>query len=89
AIYLEERSVAELVDKLAMRCQLESRQISRVVQVNPKGLQIIVDDAVVHELPEGQDMIVEFFDLPPDTVLKREHSPSPETLDTFEMRLLF
>ncbi|KAL8973348.1 MAG: hypothetical protein Q9183_000041 [Haloplaca sp. 2 TL-2023] len=89
AIYLTERSVAELVDKLAMQCQFETSQISRVVQVNPRGIKIIVDDAVVRELPEGQDMVIEFLDTPPDTCLKREHSPSLGTLNAFELRLLF
>lgn len=33
--------------------------VSRVLQVNPGGLKIMIDDDVVQQLPDGQDMMVE------------------------------
>jgi hypothetical protein len=38
----------------------------RAVWVRANRLNVVVDDGVVRELPEGQDMIVEFFELPGD-----------------------
>lgn len=88
AVYLMERTVTDLVNKLAIHCEVEPRRISRTVQVNPKGLKIMVDNAVVRELPEGQDMIIELSESRSDPALKQEHSPSPRTT-SLEMRLLF
>ncbi|KAL8931329.1 MAG: hypothetical protein Q9211_007046 [Gyalolechia sp. 1 TL-2023] len=88
AVYLTERSVAELVSKLAMKCGIEPSRISRTVQVNPKGLKIMVDSAVVRELPEGQDMIVEFSESRPDMALKQEQA-SPISMANLELRLHF
>ncbi|CAL8577693.1 hypothetical protein XPA_003516 [Xanthoria parietina] len=88
AVYLMERTVSELVSKLADKCDLEPSRISRTVQVNHKGLKIMVDDAVVRELPEGQDMIVEVSETRTEAALKREQSASPPET-SLEMRLLF
>ncbi|KAL8943272.1 MAG: hypothetical protein Q9216_001183 [Gyalolechia sp. 2 TL-2023] len=88
AVYLTERSVTELVSKLAMKCGIEPSQISRTVQVNHKGLKIIVDNAVVRELPEGQDMVVEFAETQSETVLKQEQA-SPISMTALELRLHF
>jgi len=35
----------------------------RALCVHNNGLNVVVDDDVVRELPEGQDMVVEFSDL--------------------------
>ncbi|KAL8830832.1 MAG: hypothetical protein Q9170_005559 [Blastenia crenularia] len=88
AIYLTERSVADLVTKLAMKSGIEPSRISRTVQVNHKGLKIMVDNAVVRELPEGQDMVVEFAETRSATVVKQEHV-SPMTTMNLELRLHF
>ncbi|KAL8812371.1 MAG: hypothetical protein Q9200_001097 [Gallowayella weberi] len=91
AVYLMERTVTELTSKLAKTCDVESSQIARTVQVNHKGLKIIVDDAVVRELPEGQDMIFELSEVRPETGVKQEagSAASPTGASSLEMRLLF
>lgn len=38
---------------------MDPSRIARILHVNQNGLQIIVDDDVVRELPEGQDMVVD------------------------------
>ncbi|KAI4125841.1 MAG: hypothetical protein LQ338_004046 [Usnochroma carphineum] len=88
AVYLMERNVTELVTKLALKCNIEPSRIIRTVQLNHKGLKIMVDDAVVRELPEGQDMIVEFSENRTETVLKQEQA-SPLLAMNLEMRLRF
>lgn len=88
AVYLTERNVTDLVTKLATRCDIEPSRITRTVQVNHKGLKIMVDNAVVRELPEGQDMVVEFAETQPETALKQEQA-SPLLAMNLEMRLHF
>ncbi|KAL9605674.1 MAG: hypothetical protein Q9179_001139 [Wetmoreana sp. 5 TL-2023] len=87
AVYLKERTVTDLVTNIAMQCNIKPSQITRALQVNHKGLRIMVDDAVVRELPEGQDMVVEFSDTRPETAAKQEPDSPPNT--NLEMRLLF
>ncbi|KAI4167287.1 MAG: hypothetical protein LQ343_007331 [Gyalolechia ehrenbergii] len=88
AVYLSERSVTELVSKLAMKCGIEPSRINRTVQVNHKGLKIMVDNSVVRELPEGQDMIVEFSESRPEMAVKQEQA-SPISMTDLELRLHF
>jgi hypothetical protein len=59
-VYLIKREAKELITTIATKYNFEPTKISRVVDVNQKGLNIKVDDDVVRELPEGQDMILEF-----------------------------
>ena len=101
AVYLMERTVEGLVTKIAMKCGQESAQIIRTLRINSKGLKIVVDDEVVRELPEGQDMIVDFADVVPTAGLKQEPgfgastpkaSGTPTRIATsmgLEMRLIF
>ncbi|KAL8683974.1 MAG: hypothetical protein Q9186_000004 [Xanthomendoza sp. 1 TL-2023] len=91
AVYLMERTVTELMSQLANKCDLQPSQITRMVQVNQKGLKIMIDDAVVRELPEGQDMMVEFSETRPETGVRGEAGspPSPTGGSNLEMRLLF
>ncbi|KAL8668107.1 MAG: hypothetical protein Q9202_000085 [Teloschistes flavicans] len=88
AIYLMERTVSNLVTKLAEQSGVEPSMIARTVQVNQKRLKIMIDDAVVRELPEGQDMIVEFSEARSEVVMKHEQV-SPRTTSNLEMRLMF
>ena len=60
AVYLMEKTVKELVKNIAAKCNIEPSRLVRSVRVNPKGIKIAVDNDVVRELPEGQDMIVDF-----------------------------
>lgn len=54
----------DLADKISLKQQLDPQRIMRVLLVKENGLQIIVDDDVVRELPDGQDMVAEISETP-------------------------
>jgi hypothetical protein len=60
AVYLLHRTVKDLVHGIADKFQIDPDRIAQVTHINSKGLHIIVDEDVVREVPEGQDMVVEF-----------------------------
>jgi hypothetical protein len=64
AVYLTERTVRDLMDKISMKQHIDPQRIVRVLRVNKNGLKIMVDDDVVRELPDGQDMVVEISETP-------------------------
>lgn len=72
AVYLMERTVKDLITSIATKCGVEPKQVIRTLRINPKGLKIMVDDDVVRELPEGQDMIVEFSEVEASSSVKQE-----------------
>lgn len=55
-----QRTVKDLVNGISEKFQIDPMRITQVMYINSKGLQIVIDEDVVRELPEGQDMIVEF-----------------------------
>jgi hypothetical protein len=61
------REAKELITAIATKYNFDATKISQIINVNPKGLNIKVDDDFVRQLPEGQDMILEFskVDAPP------------------------
>ena len=101
AVYLMERTVKDLITSIAMKCGVDPEHVTRTLRVNPRGLKIMVDDEVVRELPEGQDMIVEFAEVNASTDFKQEAgsgASTPKATQTSiksasnvarEMRLLF
>lgn len=96
AVYLMQRSVEDLVRSIAMKCGIDPTRVQRTLRVNPKGLKIVVDDDVVRELPEGQDMAVEFTELDSDpSMVVKEEEPSlfgpmnPYDMRGLEMRLIY
>ncbi|GKZ98652.1 hypothetical protein AnigIFM59636_005182, partial [Aspergillus niger] len=58
AVYLTERTVRDLVEKISMKQRIDPQRIVRVLHVKQNGLKLMVDDDV-RELPDGQDMVVE------------------------------
>ncbi|KPI41359.1 Grainyhead-like protein [Cyphellophora attinorum] len=60
AVYLTQRTVHDLVNGISQKFNIDAHRVTSVMHVNAKGLHIIVDEDVVRELPEGQDMLVEF-----------------------------
>ena len=72
AVYLMQRSVRDLVNSISEKFEVEPNRIAQVTHINARGLRIIVDEDVVRELPEGQDMIVEFAQLNTDRPMKQE-----------------
>ena len=93
AIYLTERTVINLIYSISAKCDLEATTVERVLRINDKGLQIIVDDEVVREVPEGQAMVVELVEV--DSRPIKEESTISSTKSgcisskLLEMRLLF
>ena len=71
-----QRTVKDLVNGISEKFNIEPQRVTRVTHVNARGLQIVVDEDVVRELPEGQDMLVEFAPVPMDRAVKPEYSGS-------------
>lgn len=63
SVYLMARTRNDLVTGIANKCNVNPMQIIRTLRVNPRGLKIVVEDETVQELPEGQDMMVEFSEI--------------------------
>ena len=59
-MYLMMREAKELLTTISMKYNFEPTKIFQKINVNQKGLNIKDDNDVVRELPEGQDMILEF-----------------------------
>ncbi|KAL3475046.1 CP2 transcription factor-domain-containing protein [Aspergillus californicus] len=59
AVYLTERTVRDLMEKISLKQRIDPQRIMRVLLVKENGLRVTVDDDVVRELPDGQDMVVE------------------------------
>ena len=100
AVYLMERTVQDLIRGISTKFGFEPRAITRVVRINSRGLKIIVDDEVSREIPEAQDMIVEFAQSELDGDSKREPCSGNTTphaaafspnnpFQTLEIRLIF
>ncbi|MCJ1323050.1 hypothetical protein MMC15_008401 [Xylographa vitiligo] len=66
AVYLFSRTVEDLVQSIAAKCDINPSRVHRTLRINPRGLKIVVDNEVVRELPEGQDMAVEFTEIDSD-----------------------
>jgi hypothetical protein len=77
-----QRTVKDLVNGISEKFQINPMRVTQVTYINSKGLQIVVDEDVVRELPEGQDMIVEFASTQNDRQVKDElmHPPSAEVI---------
>jgi hypothetical protein len=67
-----QRTVKDLVDGISDKFQVDPARVTQVTHINSRGLQIVVDEDVVRELPEGQDMIVEFASAQIDQPVKHE-----------------
>jgi hypothetical protein len=59
AVYLSERTVSDLMEKISHKQLIDPSRVVRVFHVKENGLKIMVDDDVVRELPDGQEMDVE------------------------------
>lgn len=59
AVYLSERSVHDLLEKISFKQCIDPKRIVRVFRIKQDSLKIIVDDDVVRELPDGQAMDVD------------------------------
>jgi hypothetical protein len=87
AVYLMKREAKELISSIAMKCNFEPTRILQMINIK-------VDDDVVRELPEGQDMILEFSRIttPIDAVLNGEQgSPVRNVVESegYILKLIF
>ncbi|KAJ2822951.1 hypothetical protein GGI24_003800 [Coemansia furcata] len=60
AIYLEQLSVSDLVDKMVQRLEMPAGPVVEVMRRTKKGVTVRVDDSVVTQLDDEQDMEVEW-----------------------------
>ncbi|KAK4247172.1 CP2 transcription factor-domain-containing protein [Corynascus novoguineensis] len=68
AVYLMQRSARDLVARLAAKWRFDAARVVRTVHVvEPRGLEVEVDDDVVRQLPEGLDMTLEIVEVPSTT----------------------
>lgn len=82
AVYLNERTVKDLMDKISVKRHIDIKHVLRILLVKKGGVNIMVDDDVVRELPDGQDMDVEISETT-DT----SESPDDSRQPAFEVRL--
>ena len=76
AIYLMQRTLKDLVNGIAMKSNIEATKVLRTIRVNKAGIEILMDDEGVTELPEGQDMVAELIEMHPDEPMRREWEPA-------------
>lgn len=81
AVYLFQRTVQDLIDRISQKFQKDPARVTHVVHVNSKSLYILVDEDVVRKFPEGQDMLVEFLPTHRDRAIKHEQRSSSELVD--------
>lgn len=98
-----QRTFKDFVNAVASKADIEPTKVVRTLRVNQKGLQILFDDELVQELPEGLDMIAEIQELHPQEPMKREWNAASTdiqvdgdvgfidsaTSDGYELRLHF
>jgi hypothetical protein len=104
AVYLMERNIRALVGGISMKINIEPTKVTRTIRINQKGLQILMDDDAVLEIPEQQDMTAEFHEItPPQQPMKREWDAGPTDIQVdgditvvenvnstgYELRLLY
>jgi hypothetical protein len=79
-----QRTVGDLINSISQKFGIDALRVTQITHVNSRGLHIIVDEDVVRELPEGQDMIVEFAPVQgqSEQVVKREFVVSTSTEGT-------
>jgi hypothetical protein len=103
AIYLMQPTLKDLINGIAMKCNVEATKVLRTIRINKQGLNILFDDETVKELPEGQDMVAEFNEIHPSSPMRREWDSGPSDIQVdgdidvattvqsegYELRLLF
>lgn len=98
-----QRTLKDLVNGIATKSNIEPTKVLRTVRVNKAGLNILMDDESVVEIPEGQDMIADFSEMRPQEPMKREWDAGPTDIQVdgdvdvistlqsegYELRLLY
>jgi hypothetical protein len=100
AIYLMQRTLQELNDRIAAKWGLDSSRILRTIHSIQNGLEVEMDDDVIQELKEGQDMTLEIQEVTGQSAIKREWEmavdpvenvtePTDKSQSGFVLRLTF
>lgn len=100
AIYLMQRSLQELNNRIAAKWGIDSSRILRTIHSIQNGLEVEMDDDVVKELKEGQDMILEIQEVTGQPAVKKEwemavdptegiSEPNNKATSGFVLRLTF
>ena len=89
AVYLMQRTLSEFVNVTATKFGIDPSKIARTVRINQKGLQILMDDEAIRELPEGQDMKVEFAMTDMQQPKWHTRPPNMEMHTAYELRLVY
>lgn len=82
AVYLSERTVRDLMDKISAKRPIDLKRVLRILLVKKDGVKVMVDDDVVRELPDGQDMDIEISE-----TADSSESPDDSRPPAFEVRL--
>jgi hypothetical protein len=83
--------------------KIEPSKVLSTLRVNRQGLNIVLDDQAVKELPEGQDIVAEFQEIRVWSPVRREWDATPKDIqddgelgvahtvrpETYELRLRF
>ena len=85
AIYLVQRTLNEFTSATAAKFGVEPQKVVRTVRMTQKGIQILMDDEAIRELPEGQDIKAEFATV--DVQQSQWQSGSPSS--GYELRLVY
>jgi hypothetical protein len=67
-----QRTLKDLVNEISRKSGKEASKVIRTVRIKNESMQVLFDDDTTRELPEGQDMIVEFQELHSSTPMKHE-----------------
>ncbi|KAK4959672.1 hypothetical protein LTR66_012986, partial [Elasticomyces elasticus] len=78
AIYLMQRTAKDLVNRIAVKCNVKPGRVLQTIRVNRLGLDILLDDESVRELQDGQDLVAEFkvIKLHTSTRCRRDAGPT-------------
>jgi hypothetical protein len=58
-----QRTLGEFVARLAAKWRFDASRVVRTVHVvQPRGLEVEMDDDVIRQLPEGLDMVLEIVE---------------------------
>ncbi|KAM5354937.1 hypothetical protein ACJ41O_001583 [Fusarium nematophilum] len=82
AIYLLQRTLKDLNDRIAAKWGLDPSKILRTIHSIHGGLEVEMDDDIVRELRDGQDMALEIEEVVKQTAgVRREWGMAVESID--------
>ncbi|KAK4982946.1 hypothetical protein LTR50_007509 [Elasticomyces elasticus] len=80
AVYLIQRTLTDLVNCIAKKCNIRPTQVKRTVRITRERLSVLFDDESVRELPEEQYLTIEFCELETHAPVKYEWGAGPSNV---------